>query len=209
LPLSLAERFELYRTTALDVAEGDKLRITRNGYTAGDKPHRLNNGDVITVGGFTPEGGIIDHRGWVIPSSYGHLAHGVVTSHASQGTEANVVFVAQGGASRGASSAEQFYVSAGRGEKALRLYTDDKDALRLAVARSEQARSAADVWQASERQRQAQERAGRECLARRQKRRRGLWAMARAARERAVQKLREIVDTVRGRPESRGLGYAQ
>ncbi|MGH7170120.1 MAG: MobF family relaxase, partial [Gemmataceae bacterium] len=139
LPLALAGRFELYRASALQVAEGDRLRITRNGYTAGDKPHRLSNGDVITVVGFTPEGGILDRRGWLIPASYGHLAHGVVTSHASQGTEAGVVFVAQSGLSRGASSAEQFYVSAGRGEKALRLYTDDKEALRLAVARSDRA----------------------------------------------------------------------
>ncbi len=201
LPLSLAERFELYRTTALDVAEGDKLRITRNGYTAGDKPHRLNNGDVITVGGFTPEGGIIDHRGWVIPSSYGHLAHGVVTSHASQGMEAGVVFVAQSGVSRGASSAEQFYVSAGRGEKALRLYTDDKEALRLAVARSEQARSAAEVWQASQQKREAEKQTRRKAWWRRQWKRR-----AAALREHVARKLRRIVEAVQRRPESRERG---
>ena len=37
LPLALAGRFELYRTTAIDVAEGDRLRISRNGYTAGQR----------------------------------------------------------------------------------------------------------------------------------------------------------------------------
>ncbi|HTU16537.1 MAG TPA: AAA family ATPase, partial [Gemmataceae bacterium] len=205
LPLSLAGRFELYRTAAIEVAEGDKLRITRNGYTAGGKKHRLNNGDVITVGGFTPEGGIIDHRGWVIPAPYGHLAHGVVTSHASQGMEANVVFVAQSGVSRGASSAEQFYVSAGRGEKALRLYTDDKEALRLAVARSEQARSAAEVWQASQRKREAERQARRKAWWRRQWRRR-----AAALREKAARKLREIIEAAQRRPEmGRRKGHAQ
>ncbi len=187
LPLFLAERFELYCTAAIDVAEGDRLRITRNGYTAGGKPHRLNNGDVITVGGFTPDGNIIDRRGWVIPASYGHLAHGVVTSHASQGMEAGVVFVAQSGMSRGASSAEQFYVSAGRGEKALRLFTDDKQALRLAVARSEQARSAAEVWQASQRQRQAEQQARRKAWWQRQWRR---WTAN--LRERAARKWRQM-----------------
>jgi conjugative relaxase-like TrwC/TraI family protein len=202
LPLALAGRFELYRTTAINVAEGDRLRISHNGYTPGN--HRLNNGDVITVGGFTPEGDVIDQRGWVIPASYGHLAHGVVTSHASQGMEANVVFVAQSGVSRGASSAEQFYVSAGRGEKALRLYTDDKEALRAAVARSEQARSAADVWQASQRQRQAEQQARRKAWW--QRRGRGWTA---ALREQAARKLREIAEAVQRRPESRGLGHAQ
>lgn len=204
LPLALAGRFELYRTTALEVAEGDRLRISRNGYTAGDQPHRLNNGDVITVGGFTPEGGIIDQRGWVIPASFGHLAHGVVTSHASQGMEAKVVFVAQSGVSRGASSAEQFYVSAGRGEKALRLYTDDKEALRAAVARSEPARSAAEVWQVSQRQRQAEQQSRRKAWW--QRRRRGWTA---ALRQQAARQLREIVEAVQRRPESRGRGYAQ
>jgi conjugative relaxase-like TrwC/TraI family protein len=203
LPLALAGRFELYRTTAIDVAQDDRLRISRNGYTAGN--HRLNNGDVITVGGFTPEGGIIDQRGWVIPASYGHLAHGVVTSHASQGMEANVVFVAQSGVSRGASSAQQFYVSAGRGEKALRLYTDDKEALRAAVARSEQARSAAEVWQASQRQRQAEQQTRRKAWW--QRRRRG-W-MAATLREQAARKLREITEVLQRRPESRGRGHAQ
>jgi conjugative relaxase-like TrwC/TraI family protein len=207
LPLAFADRFELYRTTSIDLAQGDRVRITRNGYTADQIPHWLNNGDVITVADFTPEGNLIDQRGWTIPA--GHLAYGIITSHASQGAEAKVVYVAQSRLSRGASSAEQLYVSAGRGEKALRLYTDDKEALRLAVARSEQARSAAEVWQASQRQRQAQERVGWEFLRRRQQRRRGLWAAFRAARERAVEKLRELIDTVQGTGESRGLGHAQ
>jgi hypothetical protein len=210
LPLQYAERFELYRTESLAVAEGETLRVTRNGtaVSADGKQHRLNNGDVIKVR-FTPEGDLIDARGWRIPASYGHLAHGVVTSHASQGMEANVVFVAQSGASRGASSAEQFYVSAGRGEKALRLYTDDKEALRLAVARSEPARSAAEVWQASQAQRRAAQRAGWEQLARRQKRRRSVWDAARAVRDRLAGKLQEGGQALHQRRDSGGLSHAQ
>jgi conjugative relaxase-like TrwC/TraI family protein len=204
LPLGLAERFELYRTESLAIAEGELLRVTRNGYAVSPdgKQHRLNNGDVVTVG-FTPQGDLIDQRGWVIPASFGHLALGVVTSHASQGMEAGVVFVAQSGASRGASSAEQFYVSAGRGEKALRLYTDDKEALRQAVARSEPARSAAEVWQASQRQRQEQQARRKAWWQRRQ---RG-WAAT--LRERAARKLREISEAIERRLESRGRGYAE
>jgi len=206
LPLPLAERFELYHTGSLAVADGEKLRVTRNGFasTPDGKQHLLSNGDVITVH-FTPTGDLIDQRGWMIPASFGHLAHGIVTSHASQGMEANVVFVAQSGASRGASSAEQFYVSAGRGEKALRLYTDDKEALRLAVSRSEQARSAAEVWQASQRQREAEQQERRKSWWQRQWRR---WTTA--WREQAARKRQERVEAVQHRPELReSRGHAQ
>jgi hypothetical protein len=90
LPLALAERFELYRTDRLAVADGEKLRITRNGYvtTPDGKQHRLNNGELVTVR-FTPKDDLTDERGWITLASFGHLAHGVVTSHASQGDEAD------------------------------------------------------------------------------------------------------------------------
>jgi len=164
---------------------------------------------VITVR-FTPEGGLIDERGWAIPASYGHLAHGVVTSHASQGMEANAVFVAQSGVSRGASSAEQFYVSAGRGEKALRLYTDDKEALRRAVARSDQARSAGEVWQASQEQRRAEQQAAGTAawqrIWRAKKARRFQETAREAAVARAAEKERQ---QTAGRRELRGPMHAQ
>jgi hypothetical protein len=90
----------------------------------------------------------------------------------------------------------------------LRVYTDDKEALRAAVVRSEHARWAAEVWQASQQQRQA-ERAGWERLARRQQRRRGVLAAARAVRDRLAGRWRELAEARQGHQESRGLGYAQ
>jgi conjugative relaxase-like TrwC/TraI family protein len=204
LPLALADRFEVYRTTSIDVAEHEKIRITRNGTTADKKPHALNNGDVITVRHITEDGDLIDDRGWTIPASYGHLASGVVTSHASQGDEADVSFVAQSGTSRGASSAAQWYVSIGRGSKGVRVFTEDKEALRSAVARSETARSAAEVWEASQRQRQAEQQARRKAWW--QRRQRG-WAER--WRQQAARKVQKIVQAVQHRPEHRGLGHAQ
>jgi hypothetical protein len=148
LPLEQASRFELYRTAELAVARGEALRVTRNGTTT-DKKHRLNNGDLVRVAGFSPTGDIELENGWRISKDYGHLAPGaVITSHASQGKSVDIVFVAQSVTSLPASSAEQFYVSSSRGEKALRLYTDDKAALRAAIARHAHARSASEVWQA-------------------------------------------------------------
>jgi hypothetical protein len=203
LPLALADRFEVYRTTTIDVAENEKLRITRNGNTADKKLHRLSNGDLITVSHITDAGDIIDDRGWVIPASFGHLAHGIVTSHASQGDEAAVTFVAQSGTSRGASSAQQWYVSIGRGSKAVRVFTDDKEALRAAVARSDPARSAAEVWEASQRQHPSEHRTGWEHFAQRQKKRRSVWA---AARERLSAGVREVSQAL-PRRESRGISH--
>jgi len=209
LPLALAERFELYRTDSLAVADHEQLRITRNGYalTPDGKKHWLNNGDVVRVR-FTPKGDLVDDRGWIIPASYGHFAHGVVTSHASQGSEANVVYVAQSGLSRGASSAEQFYVSAGRGEKALRLYTDDKQALRAAVARSDQTRSASTVWEASRAEREAAQRAGWRHRLRRQQKRCTMLARCREMGARVAEKAKELVGALRRQSHSEDLGYA-
>ncbi len=207
LPLGLADRFELYRTESLAVAEGERLRVTRNGYavTPDGKRHRVNNGDVITVR-FTPEGDLVDQRGWVIPSSFGHLAHGVVTSHASQGAEDKVPFLAQSTTSRGASSAEQFYVSISRGKKAVRVYTDDKEALRAAVVRSDRARSAAEVWQASERERLARQQARRKAWWQRSRR---AMAAAKVAMDRMAKRLREKDEARHQGRDSRGLGHAQ
>jgi hypothetical protein len=189
LPLALADRFELYRTDSLPVAEGERLRLTRNGTatTPDGKQHSLKNGDQITVR-FTPEGNLIDQRGWTIPATYGHIAHHVVTSHASQSDEDRVPFLAQSGASRGASSAQQFYVSISRGTKAVRVYTDDKEALRAAVVRSDRARSAAEVWQAGERER----------LARQQARRKAWWQRSRRAMASAKAAINRILNKVHG-----------
>ncbi len=207
LPLGLADRFELYRTESLAIAEGERLRVTRNGYasTPDGKRHRINNGDVITVR-FTSDGNLIDERGWVIPSTFGHLAHGVVTSHASQGAEDKVPFLAQSTTSRGASSAEQFYVSISRGRKAVRVYTDDKEALRAAVVRSDRARSAAEVWQASERVRIAQQQARRKSWWQRSRR---AIAAAQVAINRMAKRLREKVDARQQGSDPRGLSHAQ
>jgi conjugative relaxase-like TrwC/TraI family protein len=205
LPLALPERFELYRTLSLPVADGERLRITRNGAacTPDGKRHTLNNGDVVTVR-FTPQGDLIDQRGWVIPASYGHLASGVVTSVASQGMDDQTPLLAQSAASRGAASAEQFYVSVSRGIKSLHLYTDDKEALRAAVLRSQQARSADEVHQASQRQRQAEQARRQEWWRRRQ--RRG-WATA--LREQAARTLEQLTAAARRRHEPGERGHAR
>ncbi len=145
LPLDKARQFQVYEARALAIAAGDVVRITQNGQTAGKK-QALNNGSLHRIAGFTPSGDLRLGNGWVIPRNFGHLAHGyVTTSHASQGKSVDEVMIAQSADSFGASSREQFYVSASRGKERIRVYTDDLPALRRAVERSTVRTSATEL----------------------------------------------------------------
>lgn len=137
LPLAQAERFSLFHASSLELASGDAVRITHNGFTL-DGRHRLNNGALYRVSGFDELGNIVLDNGWTIAKDFGHLAHGyVVTSHASQGKTVDRVFIGQSSPAGPANSREQFYVSISRGREAATVYCDDKQALREAVAHSD------------------------------------------------------------------------
>lgn len=145
LPWGAAERFSVYVQQSVPIAVGERIRITQNGFTA-DRKHRLNNGAVYDVEGFTPEGNLRLRNGWEIAAAFGHLAHGYVsTSHGSQGKTADVVLIAQGTQSLAASSLEQFYVSVSRGREQVRIYTDDREGLKEAIRRSTERVSATEL----------------------------------------------------------------
>ncbi len=147
LPLDQAERFSVFRPAELELSPGDRIRVSRGGSTA-DNAHRLNNGDVFTVKGFTNTGDIQLSNGWTVARDFGHLAHGVVvTSHASQGKTVDRVFVGQSSWSFGASSREQFYVSASRGREQVVVFTDDKATLLDAVSHSDERLSGTELVQ--------------------------------------------------------------
>jgi conjugative relaxase-like TrwC/TraI family protein len=137
LPLDQADRFGLFRASSIELAPGDVVRITNNGFTL-DRRHRLNNGALYRVRGFDDAGNIVLGNGWTVAKDFGHLAHGyVVTSHASQGKTVDRVFVGQSSESGPASSMEQFYVRCSRGRDSVTVYCDDKEALREAVGQSD------------------------------------------------------------------------
>jgi len=145
LPLKQAERFTVFHRSALPLAERDWIRVTQNGTTA-DGGHRLNNGSVFQIGGFTESGDIRLANGWVVSKEFGHLAHGyVVTSHASQGRTVDRVLIAQSAASFSASSQEQAYVSISRGRNNATIYTDDRRALLEAVSQSDERLTATEL----------------------------------------------------------------
>lgn len=138
LPLEQADRFQLYHAAALPLAAGDAVRITRNGTTA-DGRHRLNNGAVFTVKGFTRAGDLMLRNGWRIAKDYGHLAHAyAVTSHASQGKTVDRVIIGLSSVSHPAASREGLYVAVSRGRERATLFTDDRQGLLEAVSRSDE-----------------------------------------------------------------------
>jgi hypothetical protein len=139
-----ASAFNVYAADVLQVASGEQIRITQNGYSRDG--HRLNNGELRTVKGIDKQGDVVLDNGWVIAKDYGNLAYGYcVTSHGSQGKSVQRLLVAESEESLPAASREQFYVSASRGVEDIRIYTDDKNALMDAVSRSRQRPSATDL----------------------------------------------------------------
>ncbi len=141
-PVEYADRFEVYRPVQLSLAAGDRLRITANGKTK-DGKHRLSNGALYTVQGFTPKGDVVIDHDWVIAKDRGHVSLGyVVTSQASQGKTVDKVIIGQSAESFAASNRRQFYVSVSRGREQALVFTDDKRELMRAVKRADEPLSA-------------------------------------------------------------------
>jgi len=145
--LADAARFEVYRPVELMVGVGDRVRVTAGGKTR-DGKHRLNTGALYTVAGFTPRGDLVVDHGWVIDRDFGHLSHGyVVTSHASQGSTVDRVFVGIAAESLPATGERTAYVALTRGKEQVRVFTDDKAALLAAVCRPDEPLSATELAQ--------------------------------------------------------------
>lgn len=140
------EHFAVYQPGEIALAKGDTIRITANGRDKTGK-HKLNNGALYQVAGFSQAGDIQLSNGWVLSKEFGHLTHGLaVTSHASQGKTVDRVLIAMGSESRPVMSREQFYVSASRGREQARVFTDlSPDELRDAIGRGDNRKSATEL----------------------------------------------------------------
>jgi hypothetical protein len=144
-PTELAKRFEAYRPTQLALAVGDRVRVTAGGKTR-DGKHRLSNGSLLSVQGFTKRGDIIVDHGWVIDRDFGHLTHGyVVTSHASQGVTLDKVFIGVSSQSFPATYQRTAYVAATRAKEQAQLFTDDRKELLRAFGRTDDPLSATEI----------------------------------------------------------------
>jgi hypothetical protein len=144
-PTELAKRFEAYRPTQLTLAVGDRVRVTAGGKTK-DGEHRLSNGSLLSVQGFTKRGDIIVDHGWVIDRDFGHLSHGyVVTSHSSQGVTVDKVFVGVSSQSFPATYQRTAYVAVTRGKEQAQIFTDDRNELLKAIGRPDDPLSATEI----------------------------------------------------------------
>lgn len=130
LDLRQAKHFQVFDPKTVPIGRGDMIRFSQNGFTA-DGKHRLQNGDIRQVKGFTRSGDIRLNNGWVVSRSFGHIQHGyAVTSHASQGKTVDHVLVAINSRSAMTTgSSEQAYVSISRGRQSVTIYTDCKAAV--------------------------------------------------------------------------------
>jgi hypothetical protein len=121
------------------------VRVTAGGKTK-DGKHRLSNGSLLNVQGFTARGDIIVDHGWVIARDFGHLAHGyVVTSHASQGVTVDKVFIGMSSESFPATYKRTAYVAVTRGREQAQIFTDDRKELLKAVERPDDPLSATEL----------------------------------------------------------------
>lgn len=136
LPLATPERFKVYHASTLSLRAGDLVRITENGQSLDG--HRLTNGATYRVRAIDADGTItFDENGWRVGRNFGHLDYGYCsTSVSSQGRTVDTVLVAMGQESERAMSREQFYVTVSRGRGAMRLYTDDREAIQEAIGMS-------------------------------------------------------------------------
>jgi conjugative relaxase-like TrwC/TraI family protein len=143
-PLELANRFELYHATQLALAVGDRVRVTAGGKTKDG--HRLNNGALLTVEGFTKRGDIVVDHGWVIDRDFGHLTYGYcITSHASQGVTVDKVFIGMASESFPATTQRTGYVALTRAREQAQIFTDDREELLRAVSRPDDPLSATEL----------------------------------------------------------------
>ncbi len=144
-PVGQAEWFEVYRPQALSLGLGERIRLTAGGQTKVGN-HRLNNGSIFTIEGFTKRGDIIVDHGWVIDRDFGHLTHGyVVTSHASQGATVDKVFIGLSSDSFPATNERTSYVAFTRGKEKAVVFTDDRDGLLKAMSKPDDPLSATDL----------------------------------------------------------------
>lgn len=160
LPLGRSDRFEVFERTPLTVGVGDTLRFTRNArvFSVKDQllgavskryqfPQRLlRNGAAYRVRSFNLKGDIILENGFVVPGNFGHFTHGYcLTPRNAQGLEADRVIAILPKSSLGPEAAALFYTAATRGKQSLTVYTDAKDELANALAKTPPAFTAREL----------------------------------------------------------------
>jgi conjugative relaxase-like TrwC/TraI family protein len=153
LPLDKSDYFDVFQPGEMQLAKGDQVRITRNGFDQ-DK-NRLDNGQLLEVINVSKTGEIrlrnrLSKAEYRLDREYGHLAYAYcITSHAAQGKTVDEVFISQPASTFPGTDAKQFYVSVSRARHRAHIYTDDKDELMKHITRIGDRTSALELTKAS------------------------------------------------------------
>jgi ATP-dependent exoDNAse (exonuclease V) alpha subunit len=148
LPRKDAKYYDVFERNQIQVAKGDKIRVTKNGYDRNKRA--LDNGEIYNVVSVTRDGkirlqNVQSKARYSIEKDFGHIAYAhCITSHASQGKTVDDVFISQPAAAFGATDAKQFYVSVSRGKRCF-IYTDDKKGLQKRIEDTRERKSAIEL----------------------------------------------------------------
>ena len=140
------EHFQVYAEQPIQLAKGDTVRITA-GVKSKDG-HRIDNGRIDEIAGFTAGGDPVLSNGWVLDSNGGlHLKHGLVsTSYAAQSKTHDVVLAAMNRASAGAMGRSKATSPCSRGRERGMIFTDmPRQELLSAMRRQDTRRSATEL----------------------------------------------------------------
>ena len=112
-----AEHFGVFRAGEVTLAVGDTIRITNNGRDVTGK-HRVDNGRIDTIAGFTSGGDIRLSNGWVIGKDFApsEARPGQHQPCQPEQDRRPTSWQQLNRASLGAAGAEQFLVSLSRGQ---------------------------------------------------------------------------------------------
>lgn len=156
LPLDKAKAFSVYEPSEINLAKGDKVRVTKNGSDRQEK--RLNNGQTFEVVSFNKSGQITcrnkeSKATYILDGEYGHIDHAYcTTSHSSQGKSCDEVLISMPGSVFPATDQKLFYVAVSRGRDMVTIYTDDKEQLLEHAERSGDRLSALELVEKSKKQ---------------------------------------------------------
>ena len=129
-----ADHLTVCASHALSVSRKDRLQLKANGKAV--RGELIANGEVVTIKNIRASGEIELTDGRTLPADYRQFVRGyAVTSYGSQGKTVDHVLLGDA-ANRGATNAQQWYVSISRGRKSVRIFTPDKTELRAHITKT-------------------------------------------------------------------------
>lgn len=147
LPHQTPEQYTVFRKATIELGKGDLIKPTLN--LKSKEGSKVNNGTPQQVKGFTQSGDILLENGKTLAKDSYHIAHNYVsTSHASQGSTVQDVYISMTTDSLPAVNQQTLYVTVSRGRSKVNLFTDNKEAVQTAIQRSSERKTAQEVERA-------------------------------------------------------------